>query len=739
MYMSSLPPNPCLVAILLIVKSRAGPRFVFHYPPQIRQSGSSSQTAWHGAYGTSSSMTDDSSNSSEEDEWSSDEDYVSHHRTRRGEVSEADRSLRASRANKRSRNPEEDEDDSSSSESEKRRDSISWERVLGFSTDGLEKILSPDRIYHKKKYELNLDPWVFVGCPMFVKDSGKWMKKKKEKRREAARSEAKDEPHSPKSSNAPHQETDGARPRAGRAHFDLEAQDDADEEDDAKSTSTNGGDSNMTMFHIVFVMNPPVLEYQLRVREMYDHIVKKLARVLKYEQARSNYVWRESQNILSMKEKAKEAGTPINTLWQNIIANSSLARAMGTVYDAISSSRIAHIVIDSSYDTSLQIPQQVATPYLPAATEPQMPGLWLTTANNLTSPVNPAAEDETSLGPHFALLFLKDVPTLLKEISSDSTKDVSGPLAHYIRCSKPTMSFLQVSNTHNIPLADIQILAQHLIYWRRARAIPPLHQRDTYILSPNADMSSLTSATASYAASFPTLPSLPKMLSMLSGPPKPYSALIPSKDHRPAYLEILAWLLRGGWVTQLRTFGWIRVPAYIKEIVAQEQHREQSMPVTPEATPPPPQAPGPLTTTTITDPTTSALASSPNSTFHAKWKERSASASSPRSTQTDHLAFRSSTPTAAAADTSTASIILDPHKANATESRWIDAIAKHALSAVSEEHPDLRTYWPIFVRYFNGQHALEKISAREGIKRREVWRLLAAVESVGVLSVVRHW
>ncbi|KAF7586064.1 Nitrogen permease regulator 3, partial [Aspergillus hancockii] len=33
--MSSIarPPDPCLVAIILIVRSRAGPRFVFHYPP----------------------------------------------------------------------------------------------------------------------------------------------------------------------------------------------------------------------------------------------------------------------------------------------------------------------------------------------------------------------------------------------------------------------------------------------------------------------------------------------------------------------------------------------------------------------------------------------------------------------------------------------------------------------------------------------------------------------------------
>ena len=29
-----LPPNPCLVAILLLVKTTSEPRIIFHYPPK---------------------------------------------------------------------------------------------------------------------------------------------------------------------------------------------------------------------------------------------------------------------------------------------------------------------------------------------------------------------------------------------------------------------------------------------------------------------------------------------------------------------------------------------------------------------------------------------------------------------------------------------------------------------------------------------------------------------------------
>jgi len=61
------------------------------------------------------------------------------------------------------------------------------------------------------------------------------------------------------------------------------------------------------------------------------------------------------------------------------------------------------------------------------------------------------------------------------------------------------------------------------------------------------------------------------MLSSLSSRPRPFSSLIPSRDHRRAYLDILAWLLRHGWVTQLRTFGLLKIPKDIKLKVAKER------------------------------------------------------------------------------------------------------------------------------------------------------------------------
>jgi len=67
-------------------------------------------------------------------------------------------------------------------------------------------------------------------------------------------------------------------------------------------------------------------------------------------------------------------------------------------------------------------------------------------------------------------------------------------------------------------------------------------------------------------------------------------------------------------------------------------------------------------------------------------------------------------------------------------------------------HDSLKKYWPKFTKYFNGHDALEKIAAREGLKRKTVWQLLMRMgmitgQNLGmeldpkekVLIAVRHW
>ncbi|OJD38612.1 uncharacterized protein BKCO1_400067 [Diplodia corticola] len=645
-----LPPNPSLVAILLVIKSLSGPRLVFHYPPH--PVGPANATPQHPQwYGTSGSTLtddddDDSTSGSSSSSWSSDDGNNSDAAASdeaaseaEGAASEAEGASRAgsrgtskgtsrgtglrdgrSRGQRSLRSASEDvteddgdDDDRGLGDEEGRggaggpgtsakKGGISahddggpeWENVMGFKTEGLEKLLCPGKTFNKRKFEVGMEGLSFLGNPMFAKGNGAWRKRRRsEKKRDAANQEDlwnnriahESDGHESALADDEDEGVDVNGPEDGMPTIDLPSgfepgyghrmsDEGSDAGSDAKSASTAGGDAEMTMFNVVFVLNPPALEYQLRTGEMYDNVIRKFAKDLKYEQAKTNYVWRESKIILNLKNKAKENREPMSMLWHSIISASPLAKAIAIIYDAISNNKIAHINLATLADASYQIPQAPSTPYIPRPTEPQMPGLWLTTANLPDENAEADSGFTVALTPHSALLLLEDKETLLKEIEGDA-KEHSAQLAFYISNLEPTRSLHKLALQNKIPVADLEFIAAHLIYWRRARAILPLHHRDIYIVSPNADMRKLPQAIPAYAARFPTLPSLPKMLSFLSNQsPRTYGTIIPSKDHRTAYMDILAWLMRGGWVTQLRTFAWIRVSPEVQAEVAAIMERE---------------------------------------------------------------------------------------------------------------------------------------------------------------------
>lgn len=457
--------------------------------------------------------------------------------------------------------------------------------------------------------------------------------------------------------------------------------------------------------------------------------------------------------------------TSVNSLYSDLITQSSLARAIYTVYSSIAASKIASVSLSPDVSISLQIPPLTSTPYLAGPTDQAYPGLWLTTADNVTPIDDPGAADGSSaphqvLAKHFALLFLDNEAAIIKDVET-SGGAMAPALVHYIRCSKPTKSFAQISASSGISLATIQMLASHLVYWRRARAIPPIHQRDTYIVSPNCDLSKLEAATVAYQAAFPTLPTLPKMLAMLSGTPRPYSTLIPSKDHKEAYFAILAWLLRGGWVTQLRTFAWIKVSPEIKRAVESAIRKEEVDRYLAKST---------ANSLSTTDGQDDAYSDDDaNSSSSSSLASHGSGDNTPMPGRYDARAqLRTSHKLL---DRSTAlrlsSLILSPHRASPLESRWLDEIVSRfpdqpggpaeVLMSISPElaPKDLQTllkmYWPTFLKYLNGYDALEKIPVRENLKRKLVWQVLLRLGLSGtsgpgeldareqVLISFRHW
>ncbi|KAL5045714.1 nitrogen permease regulator 3 [Aspergillus fruticulosus] len=810
--MSSIarPPDPCLVAIVLIARSRAGPRFVFHYPPRPltdnalrspKARRTSRSRSRQNSKGNDSTSSEDSHSSSDEDEEEVQNQNSHNAASRRSSnfgiddsatpgESQRPGSISSSRAYLRKRGANSDVENDSGAGSDRQEDGlresdspnrVPWESILGLPADVWEKLLSPSRSWHKRRFEIGINDLAFVGWPVFLREDGNWRKqrrKKKKKQRaeweggELGRNDATEDSQDD-GSEAIAASTETLSPYSALHPIAERPSVVNNRSSKTSSESLDLDDKDMmTMFNVVFVLDPPLLEYSMRVREIYDNIIKKFTKALKWEQSRTNYVWRESQYILNIKEKAKEKRTSLNNLYADLISQSSLARAICTLYTSISASKIASVTLSPDVSISLQIPPLTSTPYLPGPTDQAYPGLWLTTADSISPADDPMTDDNSAphqvLAKHFALLLLDNEATIIKDVEAAGGA-LAAPLVHYIRCSTPTKSFVQISQISGIPLPTIQFLASHLVYWRRARAIPPLHQRDTYIVSPNCDLGKLEIASAAYKVAFPTLPSLPKMLSALSGTPRPYGNFIPSKDHKATYFLMLAWLLRGGWVTQLRSFARVKVSPEIKIAVELAIRREEvdkylskgkSSVTTPDK-----EGPAEDDETEGSDIDDGSSSSSSSLASHGSGDVTPM----PNRFRADTGVDLTHSLLDQTASLKTSSLILLPHKVSPLESRWLDEIVArfpdNTTDFVGNGRPDateggsatpvpaksLRDVWPTYLKYFNGYDALEKVPVREGLKRKLVSQILTRLGVVTgqssaeldlreqVLVSFRHW
>lgn len=348
--MSSLgrPQESCLVGISLIVSSRSDSRFVLHYPPQPTADPPFKRKARtkSGRDVCTASLSDTDDECTEDDDIGDDEVRLVSGRsaysalynnpaTRSdawaagvkaggGDVS-ANISLRSasgpaygsatslSQLKRQSApysdmedNKSSDEDDPTVGTGEKRRGQrgskpLEWEEVFGLRTSVWGKILSPTRSFHKKRFEVGVNDLTFVGWPVFVREDGTW--KKKQKKTGLGRPQ-------------PESDSGSAPAMKGRKSGSSTRLSELQLLEENEATNILGKDENeldherekdgMTMFNVVFILNPPLLEYNFRVREQYDNVIKKFGKGLKSEQERVGYVWEQSQTILHIKERAKE-------------------------------------------------------------------------------------------------------------------------------------------------------------------------------------------------------------------------------------------------------------------------------------------------------------------------------------------------------------------------------------------------------------------------------------------------
>lgn len=250
--------NTGLVAIALIIRSRDGPRFVFHYPAHPTAAPTTKTSLW----GTD---LDDTKITAAEDTDSEDEE---------SELEERNSSFIYS-----------DLGSDEHTNTPDGRHVVPWETLLEFPTTDLESILTPSRSYNKKRFELTLDPLYFISYPIHIRDDGLWKKKKPKKNKKAKKQDP--------TTDTPNGDTKEC----------VDSKPSTNDDNKSEEGDDHGG---MTMFNIVFILKLSKQDAPERAEEMYEHIIKKFNKALHLAQASSNYVWKESEMILTMKEKARE-------------------------------------------------------------------------------------------------------------------------------------------------------------------------------------------------------------------------------------------------------------------------------------------------------------------------------------------------------------------------------------------------------------------------------------------------
>jgi len=314
-----LLPNPCLVAVILVVKMTSEPYIAFHYPPRPGQDNSHFKDIFKDR-STFDESTTSSSNDESQDSAAETPEPSQHKQERPTGDSPPD--VETGSASPQKGNGFQMDQKNSQ-----------WNDLFGLPAGVLARLLCPAASSHKKRFEVGINEKVFIGRPMFAKENGAWRKKRRE-RRSSSRSNMTAE-----KARRDRQEMKAKKRRTSSIHEeDSEASMQYTENDKASDTNEDDEqalsdghvpsekdckrfkglddpklpapkvDHPLAMFHVVFVLKPPPLEYHIRVGEMHEKVVKKFSKALKLEQARTNFVAYEAALIAFLTRNVNNTG-----------------------------------------------------------------------------------------------------------------------------------------------------------------------------------------------------------------------------------------------------------------------------------------------------------------------------------------------------------------------------------------------------------------------------------------------
>lgn len=623
------------------------------------------------------------------------------------------------------------------------------EKLFTFDIDFISDLATPPKALCNNRFEVTVEDMVFLGLPIRIGDDGNWraVNKKQTTRKSVSTRN--------RSSRRESLRSDDIKKTKSHDTNDDDDNEYENDSDDVKSKTIS--DCGMYQFNLVFVMNPPVVECNHRVDEMFHYIVSRLSLLLRYEQQNNNYIWQESQKIMKLKEELIHL--PISTQWDQIIERTSLGKLISQTYESVSKSEILNVEVNGRM-RSFQIPIKTVFSSLPSRTLEIPKGSTLSSLspfnqlNSIESTAHLDMNDDT-MG-HFALILLDDVESIIKDIRVDK----ESVFASFIRMIRPSESLLKLSVLSGLGIQEVKLFANHLVYWRRAKAVLPVSSRNTYIVSPMAPIKQLYDDAVRFNRHFPNLPPLSTFLAMISdmsnSKPKPISVLIPTRDHRDLYLDAITWLLKYGYLIQLCSFFYLKITKKIKlevdeEIEMEVKRRQEASAKTRQN-----HINDDLTTSEYdsddssrsvdsagnADSDESSLAHVINKTITNNSTDNTNTETYAKVLNTDNTAdvpVAESVPESIDAkptgvefeeEEEEDSIMAEPEYATALERRWIAKV-------VANKPPEVVALFYKLLKYMNGKKAFEIIFVEENVARHDLRHMIEALEEN--LVIVRHW
>ncbi|CCD26208.1 Npr3p NDAI_0H00340 [Naumovozyma dairenensis CBS 421] len=276
-------------------------------------------------------------------------------------------------------------------------------KIFGFDSDFVAEFCSPEREMCNTRFEFTIDELCFLGLPVHIDSDGKWRKSRHSKRRQGSVKSKKSSSGRSSSSNFKRSRKRSIslhRSKSRRSEdSDPEVADDEGIENNINQNNNNdivdngddktvedsveqvgecdknNFDKNMNMFHVCFIMNPPLTEYNKKTDDMYQYVVAKLSLLLRYVQAKDSYVskqcnliLKERERVLKFSQKYKSIKGKHNKakyLYRRILEKSSLAKSLTECVHKLQKNQIACLDLGNRKIVSLQVPVENEFQILP--------------------------------------------------------------------------------------------------------------------------------------------------------------------------------------------------------------------------------------------------------------------------------------------------------------------------------------------------------------------------------------